>query len=158
MSALGLLGVEGRGHKEGNLCLWLCPGLSPTPCLPAAPDSLSHKKQGVHGAGLQSPPPLRGACGQGGFTVVPQSAAADIECQRNRVRSDKACWGAGPAPGLLLAAALAAPHPEPHTVLGTTVVDGLPLGNRGGRPRDKGGAAGQSRGNVLPAEGGAASR
>lgn len=150
-------GQRRQGGKPLPLALPRSQPCSLPQCLPASPDSLSHKKQGVPGLDSSHLLLCVGLVGRGDSWQCPEQQL-QTECQRNRALSDKACRGAGPAPGLPFAAALAASHPEPQAALGTTVVEGLPLGSRGGRPREKGGAAAQSRGNLLPAEGGAASR
>ena len=96
---------------------------------------------------------------QGSFVAVSQSATAYLEFQQNRAFSDKPHWSTGlVSQGLVITAALQASNPEPHTLLGTTVLDALLLGHRAGGPKEKGaGGAGQSRGTLLPAEGVAAS-
>lgn len=90
--------------------------------------------------------------------AVSQRVALDIDFQQNR--AFLLFSPVGPrcsSQGLAVAAALGESKPEPQS-LGTTFKDGLPLGDKGGRAQRQGWSCWQSRGHLLPAEGGAASR
>ena len=159
VSPVGLLGVEGTEDEEGNvwLWLWLCHGLSLVPAsLPSQPVSPTGNRvsTGLDPSHLISCVRLRAG--------VIRGSVANCNSRHSVSR-------AGPfliiplghrivSQGLVITAALQVSNPEPHTLLGTTVLDALLLGHRAGGPKEKGaGGAGQSRGTLLPAEGVAAS-